>query len=1497
MFAQTYFITRGLPLSEIAGSGSVITDLSSYSSKLPIGFSFNYYGNTYTDFYIGRNGIITFGSGSSINVNSLPSSSTPNNVIAFASTYRLDCITGSPNINYFTTGTAPNRVLVVNFKNVQHTDNPAHLTSVQVQLFEGSTGKIEIHSILNESGVSSNGYPLYRTIGIENATGSVGISGIDLNYTTGLVANNEMIRFETVTECNNTITATTSTSTICEGLTTATLTVTSSPTGTFTYQWFRNNVAIVGATNSTYTATLIGTYYARATGSGGCIKQSSSIVISRTYNPTINASTPYACNVISVNTSPSGGYTYQWYKDNVLISGQTASSTTPTTTGGYSVKVTSGGCNVTTSNVIIKTNTAEIQNIIPNNCSNMNLATNLSSYPSTRSYSWSGPNNFTSTQQNPTINNVTAANQGIYSVTVNFGCGTETKTATTSIIISANVLKPSANSANVCGTITLKSNVKQTDVNPSTTYSWSGPNNFTSSSNYVSINNAAPANAGTYSVTVNYGCGDIKTATTNVLVTQNSITIAGRNQNNSSSVYICNNLNLFISNYTGNYPTGYSWTGPNNFSSSVVSPTINNVGQQQQGIYTLTATYSCGPPVTATVNVIILPLNNIIPIVNDGSLSASVYVCNPINFQTTILPSNSSPIYSWNGPNNFSSTSATPTIPTAVTANGGTYTVTATLTGCGNFITTGTVNLTVNERTLSINNISSYGGVCTSSSFTLSATYSQNGTPTYETSTPTVYSWSGPNGFSSREISPTLTNVTENHAGIYTVSVNIGNGCRTLTTSTPTLRIGAPTISATNSTNEKNTCVATNVNLYSSSSWSGASLSPNYTWTGPNGYSSNVMNPSFVANANSSGVYTVEANFGSCGTSSASTYINITTPTIKAVTSQDLFCVGSGTSLSATINGTSSYEIPSPTITTYSWVGPNGFSSTTRNPVVNNLMMQSGGFYTLTVVLSGGCTGTYTSETAINVTQNPGLVASNGSVNDTPFECANNPRRLYASSAASLWNTTVSYIWSGPDGFSSTLAAPTINPDNAGGVYTVTATYSGGCVGTYSAMTPVFVKKRPSFKLSNSVLSIPVTGCVGGTINLPSVSGVSSIKNLNYSWTGPNGFIGTQNGSVLSTSATAAMAGVYTLTVNDSLNRCPLPYVATTNVIINNCPSEACILRAGTLGYGTESVCAGSTVALYSSMTGTSNNVVAYSWTGPNGFSSNQQRPILYNVNSPATYTVTASVTNGQCVGIYTQTVSIGIITPNNSPSLNFGINSIPCEGSRMILYNIVSGGVLVSYSINGPNGLTLYGDPYGIYYENPSYRTSSSFILQNVSSNMAGNYTVVANLQGNCTNTIIQRTQSINVVVNPVPDPPIISANPTSLNLGETTTLTGNSSSMQWSTSAYSTPTLVDAPLATATYWAVSRPTNDCISGSSNRVTVTLLNNCTQTLTLLNPTNNYATGTVLKQASSTNGNITATNLITGNAKVTYQAKSIILNAGFKADKGTVFLSEIGGCN
>jgi len=98
-------------------------DDSSYG-PLNIGFSFNFYGNNYSQFYINSNGMILFGAGSSESiVATIPTVTEPNNYIApFWDDLVVD---PSGKILYKTIGASPNRKLIVQFTNMGfYTGNP-----------------------------------------------------------------------------------------------------------------------------------------------------------------------------------------------------------------------------------------------------------------------------------------------------------------------------------------------------------------------------------------------------------------------------------------------------------------------------------------------------------------------------------------------------------------------------------------------------------------------------------------------------------------------------------------------------------------------------------------------------------------------------------------------------------------------------------------------------------------------------------------------------------------------------------------------------------------------------------------------------------------------------------------------------------------------------------------------------------------------------------------------------------------------------------------------------------------------------------------------------------------------------------------------------------------------------------------------------------------------------------------------------------------------------
>lgn len=108
-----------------------------------IGFSFNYFGNNYTQFYVSSNGWIGFSAGQTNGyvAQFIPNGGAPKNAILAD---WEDLLPNTGNMNYYTTGTAPNRVLVFNFNNVPHYSCRSNLHTFQIVLYE-TTNVIDVN--------------------------------------------------------------------------------------------------------------------------------------------------------------------------------------------------------------------------------------------------------------------------------------------------------------------------------------------------------------------------------------------------------------------------------------------------------------------------------------------------------------------------------------------------------------------------------------------------------------------------------------------------------------------------------------------------------------------------------------------------------------------------------------------------------------------------------------------------------------------------------------------------------------------------------------------------------------------------------------------------------------------------------------------------------------------------------------------------------------------------------------------------------------------------------------------------------------------------------------------------------------------------------------------------------------------------------------------------------------------------------------------------------
>ncbi len=158
------------------------------SGSIPIGFTFNYYGTNFTTVFISAKVFLSFGTGSSdFGSDPMPSTNTPNNIIAFNWNDIDPSATAGDTIRFQTAGAAPNRTFTVEFLGTGHFSAGAFPIRVQVQLRE-TTNEI----LMQIDDATADGSS--TSIGIENGTGTVGLQYLR-SSTAGTILNDTAILF------------------------------------------------------------------------------------------------------------------------------------------------------------------------------------------------------------------------------------------------------------------------------------------------------------------------------------------------------------------------------------------------------------------------------------------------------------------------------------------------------------------------------------------------------------------------------------------------------------------------------------------------------------------------------------------------------------------------------------------------------------------------------------------------------------------------------------------------------------------------------------------------------------------------------------------------------------------------------------------------------------------------------------------------------------------------------------------------------------------------------------------------------------------------------------------------------------------------------------------------------------------------------------------------------------------------------------------------------
>jgi len=398
-------------------------------------------------------------------------------------------------------------------------------------------------------------------------------------------------------------------------------------------------------------------------------------------------------------------------------------------------------------------------------CSGNTLNLTATSSTSGVTFKWSGPNGFTSTNQNPSITNVSSSASGTYSVTVTLvGC---TSAATNVVVV-----------------------VSQTPSTPIV----STPVEYCQNAVATPLNvTATSGNELQWYSTATGGTASSITPTPST-TTVGNVTYYVSQKNNSSSCESPRTPIVVTVKPTPNI-SGYTKTNPTQCASTTGSITLSGLTNGQQYVVNFIKNGVAQSPQTITANGGNVVISNLsagtytnITVTLNGCISniiAGPIVLTDPNPPSTPVATSNGPIcsgnnlnlisntstsgviqFNWTGPNGFTSANQNPTITSATTAASGTYSVTATLNSCVS--AAGTIIVVVDSTPIAPS-INSNSPLCYGNNLTF--------TTTINFPTTLTYAWTGPNGFTSSLQNPTIPSATELASGTYSllITANAGN--------------------------------------------------------------------------------------------------------------------------------------------------------------------------------------------------------------------------------------------------------------------------------------------------------------------------------------------------------------------------------------------------------------------------------------------------------------------------------------------------------------------------------------------------------------------------------------------------------------------------------------------------------------------------------------------------------------------------------------------------
>lgn len=666
------------------------------------------------------------------------------------------------------------------------------------------------------------------------------------------------------------------------------------------------------------------------------------------------------------------------------------------------------------------------------------------------------------------------------------------------------------------------------------------------------------------------------------------------------------------------------------------------------GYYTITVT-DLSSSYTYTENTYLAPLVPLTGNISTGSVNC-YGASTGIGLVTNISGGTANQYFSWTNGSVTHTTLNTPTIG-ILSAGVWTIQVTDALTGCQ----FSQVDLITQAPASTLQPSSNSPSACPGGSIVLNGVNS-GGTP-FLNGPAYTYSWiSGP--------ASNAHTVTEATSGTYVYTLTSTDSLNCLTSKTiAIIFVPNPTLTVSN----VSICPLEIGTLNAS----GAS---SYTWNGVSVGSS--FNDSPATNTQ----YTVVGTALSCTSSATASIILKPLPFISIGISSPL-CENDNLSMAA-YGGTA-----------YAWSGPSGFVSSQQSPQMSGVLLAQNGVYTVTVTGVNSCTAS--TQGTLQVNANPVItITPVGSI------CSSQTLNLSASSLPGA-----SYLWSGPQNFSSTAQNTFVtNPPSGSLAYNVKVTSTQNC--TNIAVVNVSVVPPPSLNVSLSSSSMCAQALNGSPNSITLTSSGADTYTLNtpayISNTAPSGTvspIGTQP---------PYNSGISTATLYGSNGVCTVFLTASFNVVANP-----------TIGVNSNTpvICAGET------FTYTSFGALSYTW-GANSTALTTYSMGQVAVGNPSINSMFSVM--GGSLGCYSaiKTVSIDV---HPIPNIKLGPSTpTMCLNKSLELFATGDG---TSFLWQPSNGLSS---------------TSGTSVFASLASQQ--NYTVIASALG-CTNSAM-----ITVSILPLP-------------------------------------------------------------------------------------------------------------------------------------------------